>query len=1101
MYAATDGLVLSPTDLTRHLACAHLTTLDLAAARGELVAPELEDEALDLIFRLGLAHEVNYLELLQRRHVDVVVIPEKDPDIPDRDLDLSIRTLLTNGAMRVGADVIYQATFLHDGYRGHADFLIRAERPSALGPWSYDVADTKLARRMKVAALLQMAEYGRHLERIQGSPPRTLTAVTGDGAERTFKYADAATYAQRATGRLRRAVEHPAPTAPQPNAHCAQCRWSRRCESGWRAADHLSLVAFMRTDHRELLEGAGIATVEKLAASDPAALPHEIGGSARRRLQAQAALQVLERRSGSPCYELLGSAPGLGLLRLPEPSAGDVYLDFEGDPYAEGGEGREYLAGLWDRAGTFTAWWAHTVDEERELTRDLLAALNRRLDADPGMHIYHYAPYERSALARLTQRHGVAETAFDRLLRSERLVDLYAVVRQGLRISKGSYSLKKLEAFYWGAVRGSNTQNDDVADALSSVVAYEKWLVDRADPAILSAIRDYNRDDCRSTHDLHAWLEQRRTELEQRDGPQARPPAPAAAPTLTLSDAEQAEADLAARLNLGGEPLLAGLVGWHRRELRPQWWDYFRVDELSDEELVRDRTAIGELGPPTLTGAIARSTIHRYTFPAQDCKLGDIVTDVDIHRVAGTVHALDPVAGWIELKIGNRRQAPTPRGLGVSAPLLATAQQAAIARTADDVRAGIRSPLLDRTVPGDLQPQPGEIPADVVLRAGRDLSGRVLAVQGAPGAGKTYVGARLIRQLLDAGLRVGVTAQSHEVIGNLLRAVGRPAIQKCTRQQYRGHADVAWTDNNAAIRSVLETGAHRLVGGTAWLWSRPDMEKSVDVLLIDEAGQFSLANALAVSRAADGLVLLGDPQQLAQPAQAIHPDGAGISALEHLLDGQATMPADRGVFLDRTWRMHPDLAQVVSALMYDDRLGAVPDTANQALLVPGLPSAGVHWVPVTHTGNASASTAEALAVADLVARIVHGQWRDSNGADHSMRPEDILVVAPYNAHVARLRSILPAGTTAGTVDKFQGQEAPVVIYSMASSSAQDAPRGVSFLYDLHRLNVAISRARCLAVIVGSPTLLDAPVTNPENLRRVNGLLKVIAGQPRAEHPD
>ena len=294
-------------------------------------------------------------------------------------------------------------------------------------------------------------------------------------------------------------------------------------------------------------------------------------------------------------------------------------------------------------------------------------------------------------------------------------------------------------------------------------------------------------------------------------------------------------------------------------------------------------------------------------------------------------------------------------------------------------------------------------------------------------------------------------------------------------------------------------GTHRLVGGSAWLWAREELTGLVDVLVIDEAGQFSLANAVAVARCAGALVLLGDPQQLAQPSQAHHPDGAGASAFEHMLDGRATVAAGRGVFLDRTWRMHPSLAEVVSGLMYEGRLRSAPGRERQALHAPEpWAGAGVRWVPVAHTGNEAASSEEAAVVARIVGDLVGSTWTDADGQTHPIGLSDILVVAPYNAHVGRLRAALPEGARVGTVDKFQGQEAPIAIYSMASSSVEDAPRGVSFLYDLHRLNVAISRARCIAIVVGSPALLNATVSTPDQLRSVNGLLTVIeASAPAA----
>jgi len=375
----------------------------------------------------------------------------------------------------------------------------------------------------------------------------------------------------------------------------------------------------------------------------------------------------------------------------------------------------------------------------------------------------------------------------------------------------------------------------------------------------------------------------------------------------------------------------------------------------------------------------------------------------------------------------------------------------------------------------------------------------VLAVQGPPGSGKTTVGAALIRALLDDGRKVGVTAQSHAVIGNLLKAVGRPALQKCDREDHCGAPGVDHTSSNDDVVNALSSGSHRLIGGSAWLWSRQQLADAVDVLIIDEAGQFSLANACAVAQAASGLVLLGDPQQLAQPSQTTHPYGADVSALDHLLDGAATITEDRGIFLDLTWRMHPTVCKVVSDLMYDSRLDSAPGrelqrvvcTTDRGQLPPGPAGAGIRWFPVSHAGNAAASTEEAGAVAAIFRWLGGAKWMDWKGHEHVLRLEDVLVVAPYNAHVARLRAALPTGARVGTVDKFQGQEAPVAIYSMASSSSEDAPRGVSFLYDLHRLNVALSRARCLAIVVGSPALLDAAVGSPDDLRRVNGLISVI----------
>jgi predicted RecB family nuclease len=1089
-------LVLSPTDLTKHLACPHVTTLDLAALQGPAVAGTKTDDALNLVFSKGMDHERAYLAGLRAAGLAVTQIPTRY-DLAGR-IESEQQTL---AAMRRGVDVIYQATFYDGQWGGQADFLLRTDRPSDLGGWSYDIADTKLARRLKVPALLQMATYAERLAALQGVHPEFLTVVTGDGIERPWRLADVASYARRARGRLRQAVETRPATQPVPVAHCFQCRWSTHCGDLWEAGDDLSLVAGMRKAHRASLLAAGILTVADLGKADPGDLPRTIGKPSRERLAQQARLQVAEGTTGAAAYELLAPEVGKGLLGLPTPSPGDVYLDFEGDPFAHDGAGREYLAGLWERDGTFTSWWAHSFEREQWLTEDLIDDLIARLDADPGMHVYHYAAYEQSALKRLTGRHGTRETELDTLLRGERFVDLYAVVRNGIRISKPSYSIKKLEDFYWGHTRSAGSDGE-VADAMTSVVEYERFLVE-GDSAILDSIEAYNRDDVRSTHDLHTWLEQRRDELEAARGAQARPELKDGLAGDDACAAEQAEGALAERLREAGQPLLAGLAGWHRREDRPKWWEFFRVEDLDDEMLVEDGSTIGGLSAPVQVGEVKASLLWRYDFEPQECKLsvGSRAHDVDEpHAALGEVVELDPVAGYIVLKRSKKRAPQQSRGFGPDGPINVKVLQASIARVGAQVLAGespLGSALVERRVPSQLVPlQLGasarELPSDLVVRVGRSLSGQVLAVQGPPGSGKTTTGAALIRALLDDGLKVGVTALSHKVINNLLTAVERPALQKSDGQEDGPSRNITVVATNDAVVEALTTATTNLVGGTAWLWAREDMQDLVDVMVIDEAGQFSLANAVAVSCAARSMVLLGDPQQLTQPTQAVHPDGAGISALDHMLDGHDTIPAGCGVFLDRTYRMHPEITAFVSQTSYDGRLASAEGLQTQRIQAHGmLCGSGLRWLPVAHEDNASASDQEAEVVAVLLADVCTGTWFDAGGAERPLTLDDVLVVAPYNRHVARLVDKLPAGARVGTVDKFQGQQAALVIYSMASSSAAEAPRGVDFLYDLHRLNVAVSRAKALTCVVASPDLLDAEVHTPEQLRAVNALCHYV----------
>lgn len=1110
-----DGhLVLSPTDLTKHVACPHITTLDLEAldSTREMRASG-PDDTLNLVFAMGLTHERDYLESLIARGLVI-------EDIAALGLGTQAAEEATRDAMRRGVDVIYQATFFDGHWVGFADFLLKTDRPSELGGWSYDIADTKLARRLKVPALLQMATYAARLATLQGVEPQYLVVVTGDKHQHPWRLIDVAPYARRRRADLEDAIADPRRTESARVQHCSQCRWKDRCAQEWRDRDDLIQVAGMRADHRTALRAVGITTMEALADAPEQALVGVLSQTTRERLHQQARLQVQERRTDKPAHELLPPQPRRGLQALPEPDEGDVYLDFEGDPWAEGGAGREYLAGICDRSGQFTGFWAHDFEQEGRLTADLVDWLVERWRRYPQMHVYHYAPYETTALKRLVGQHATREAELDQLLRHEVFVDLYAVTRQSVRISKGSYSIKKLEEFYWGHVRSA--EGDEVADGLSSVVEYERYLAGRdegrPDQSILDAIRDYNEQDVLSTLALHDWLEERRTELEARDGLTLARRTPAEA--KEISDEERAEIDLADRLVEAGHELLAGCVGWHRREQRPEWWDFFRYEDLEPAALVEDATAIGAPRDPVQVDTIRRSKVWRYSFDPQDCKppvsrgrAKAYVKDVDPPRAAlGWVRGFSAAEGWVDIVMGATKEPIVPRGIAGPGPLGDKELRGSIARTGELVLSGggnLATRLLDRSLPTPdvLQPRDGETAKDVVVRVGLGLSGQVLAVQGPPGTGKTFAGGHLVRALLDAGLRVGVTALSHAVIRNLLAEVDRPALHKVSERDpdalvadpevaepaARAGRSITEVTDIDEVAQALTVGEANLVGGTAWLWSREQFADAVDVLVIDEAGQFSLANAVAVAPAATSLVLLGDPQQLTQPTKATHPFGSGVSALDHLLDGHDTIPASRGVFLGTTYRMQPSLTRFVSDLAYEGRLASADGRELVTVEAPGaLSGDGLRWRPVEHTTpSEQTSHDEVSVVVELVTDLLRGEWTDAEGATAPLTAAEILVVAPYNAHVAALQAALPPGIRAGTVDTFQGQQAAVVIYSMGSTSAAHAPRGVGFLYDVHRLNVAVSRAKALAVIVASPVLLDAAVHSPEDLRAVNALCRFV----------
>lgn len=1104
-------LILSASDLNNYLACAHLTALDLARARGEGDEEPERGADAELLARKGDEHEAAYLARLKGEGREIVEITMDDGS-PE---SLAVAVAETEAAMRAGAEVIYQGAFLRDGLRGHTDFLFRVDRESDLGDHSYEVADTKLARRAKPYFILQLCFYSELVAATQGREPERIHVVLGDRTHHSFRIAEFSAYfrhvrdsflADLATGMTG--------TYPEPVAHCSICRWRAVCDARREADDHLSLVANVTRGQRERLVGAGVTTLSGLAEELPTATG--IDADVLARLHRQAALQLDSRETGKLAYEFREPVEVRGFARLPKPSPGDVFFDMEGDPLFDGG-GLEYLFGYVTNDADepqFEALWGRDRAEERDALERFLDAMTERRRLHPDLHIYHYNHYEVTALKRLVGAHGTREEELDELLRGEVFVDLYKVVREGLLISQPSYSIKKVEAFYM------EQRDTTVTDGGDSVIEFERWLEER-DQAILDAIAAYNEDDCVSTLLLRDWLIGLRTELAGRLAAEGGVPIPwfEIAERKELSEeklAELAENERLLRDLLEGVPanagdrdaeqqgswLMAQVIEYHHREARPVYWSMFDRMEADPADLVDDPECIGRLTPDGSTPPRpeARSIIERLLFPPQETKLraGSGALDPADGKNPGSVVALDVETGWLDLKRGSKlQQRPFPEAVIPPGPYRTDEQEGALRRLGRAVLAGDRGtyPAAQRLLRRELPGLQGESFAEIAA----NLADSYLFVQGPPGSGKTHSGARVIVDLLAAGHRVGVTSTSHKVIHNMLGEVEAVADErgfvfkgrkKCSTDNPESEFDslhglIESVDDNAA----LSDPEVRLTAGTAWHYCREDTAQ-LDYLVIDEAGQVSLADALALATAARNVILLGDPQQLPQVSQAAHPEGSALSVLEHLLGDRQTVEDDRGIFLAETWRMHPDVTRFVSELMYDGRLRSAPGRERQRIVADGLLSGtGLRRLSVEHSGHGQSSPEEATEIGAAITGLLDegARYVDHDGNEHALRPQDILVLTPFNAQVRRLEDRLPAGVRIGTVDKLQGQQAQISFYSMATSSGEDIPRNIEFLFSRNRFNVAVSRARCLAVLVCSPRLLDIRANSIEQMRLVNAL--------------
>jgi uncharacterized protein len=1164
-------LRLSASDVVNFVACGHLTRLDLLHARGEIQPPRAFDVGFQDLVARGEAHEATVLRRFRAVGWHVAEISEgPEPDAAQATL----------AAIRDGVDVVYQGVLLADRspdgpvLLGRPDFLVRAgllpapDGESRLARDHYEVVDAKLARSAKARAVAQVGFYSGLLAGAQGIRPRWMHLALGDGEFTSLKVDDYAAYERQARRLLTAFIADddgqnpPSVPYPEPVEHCVICRWSERCAGRRRRDDDLSLIAGITAGQRRVLKSAGIATRRGFAGL--AELPEltRVSRASVAGAQSQARLQVASEDAGHIEYELLEPerdaagvlVPNRGLLALPEPVSGDLFFDIEGARYySEDGKefGLQYLFGVVDTADVdssgkprYTQIWAFDRRDEKRAFEELVDFITDRRKRTPGLHVYHYNHYEPTAVDHLTELHETRQEAVGRLMgrfatredevddlfRRGVFVDLYRVVRQGIRAGVESYSIKRLEPLCGYA------RQVDLRDATAALIAFEAALDDgmAADEDDRQrVVTGYNEDDCRATLVLRDWLEGRRLELAVRLSQELPRPTvledvrSAEDPELVqIRDALLADVpdDVSARSpEQNAKALLADLLDWHRREAKPGWWRYFYLRTLGPGELIGEPDALGGLTGGEVVGEAKRSVVRRFVFPPQEHRFAPDDTAHDSVTDKGwTVVAIDDALGVIDLKIGTAYDGPLPVSLVPEGPIQTRAQRDRLrdlgARVVRDGVGGddaatallLRSRPADGASWGEPLRNAGETSPDAAVRHVLALRNSYLPIQGPPGTGKTFTAARQIVELIESGRTVGITGPSHAVINNLIGKVCEcadalgmePRIgQRADRDNPQLHprADALSYDR---LEQGIRSGDLDAIAGTSWMWSREQFTDSTDVLFVDEAGQLSLADVLSAAHAAGTIVLLGDPQQLAQPSDVAHPPGAGTSALEHILGDHATMPAHAGLLLDRTWRMHPQLCRYTSDVFYDGKLTAVEGLARQEILgEQPLSGAGLRIVEVPHEGNANASPEEAAQVARLVGDLLGLQWRDKHGVQHPIGPRDILVITPYNAQIRAIREALamagrPLEVRVGTVDKFQGREAPVAIYSMATSSADDASRGLEFLYDHRRLNVATSRAKAMAIVVASPRLVQVSCRTPRQMLLVNALCRAweSAGQ-------
>ncbi len=1102
--------LISPSKITAWLECSHFLSLRNRVDAGEFsVEPRPLGSLADLLIEKGAQHERNCLQDLEDQGRDVYQVPGRNPEETFQQWVTRI-----GNPLEMGHGVIYQMPLIHDGIRGIADFLIRVE--DADGYCAYEPVDAKLTRiEGKPGHVLQLCFYADALETLTGRVPRRMHLWLGSGVTESLRVEEFRPYWRRLRRQLAELLDEDeiTNTRPEPCTHCDYCEFSPVCDAQWRREDSLVYVANIRTPERHALETHGVRTAVELSLRLES-IP-ELHDDNLERLRHQAALQIGSRAHPDqpPDYELVAPSDdpvfGHGFELLPEPDEGDVFFDFEGHPFWSARHDLFFLSGLQYRDDEgewcYDARWAHDLEAQSLMVKELVEFFAQRRTRFPAMHVYHYNHTERSSLERLT-RGTETESLFGTLAETGIFVDLYVVAKNALQVGTESYGLKSLEHLT-GFVR-----HGGIEQGAGAVVVYDHYMTSK-DDALLEEIARYNEDDVAATRALRDWIVERRPgELAWRDA------------VLEEYEDPLNTDELVERLkNLGEygpEHLLGDLLNYWSRERRANTEPKFAVAASDFGLLYGDPDYITNLRFQGFENVVSRGAAAidaLYTWPEQPVselfaeKRKVLFTGVGIERGYGYLPAIDIEARELRMRwyehydesggIASVMTYDDYFGPGEKPGVLIHLAEQILVRMTDDAPSRVSMALIARERPrfiGGNGPTGGLFSDDLesALRWVGQLDESYVAVQGPPGSGKTYSGSHIIYALIKAGKRVGITAMSHAAIDNLFHATYQVfadhgelhelhALRRGDKPKSGALAGVRY----ATTPKEAEGNEYNLIAGTTWLWSRAGMRPfPVDVLVVDEAGQLALADTVASANAAKNLILLGDPLQLSQVAQAEHPDGSGASVLEHILAEHATMPETQGIFISETRRMHPDVCRFISNQIYEGRLSSHESCAQQSTAF----GTGLRWLRAEHHERSTESVEEAEIVMIQVTEMLGTAWVNQRGENLELRAEDFMVVAPYNDQVDLLREAFDRtaglrGVQVGTVDKFQGREAPVVFFTMTTSSAEDMPRGPEFLFSRNRLNVAVSRARCLAYLVCTEQLLNSRARTIEEMRLIGTL--------------
>ena len=1096
----------------------------------------------DLRFKKGFKHEKEYFKSLKNKYKKII-------DIKSLELPRDEKIKKTLESIHEGYEIIYNG-HLDDGkWSGEFDFLeINKNLKSNLGNYSYEILDAKNTSKIKPDHVFQLSVYSDLLEKVQGIRPLKSHIILKGMIKNSVSSDSVFDFYKLNKKKYENFIEYGIKDAKSEKcSHCKLCEWQDECKNNWLKNDSLNIIPDIRKDTKKKLIKNNIHTVELLSKQKISKKIEGINPDILQKFILISQLIKKEQKTRIPQYlpkDIDDPNYVGGFKLLPKPSENDLFFDIESVKDYVVDDGLEYLFGIFYEENStkiFKTLWAHSKKEEKNNLIKFFDFTEKHFTKYPDAKIYHYGPYEITAFTKLVSLHNVCDKNMVSYLREGRFIDLLPIVKQSILTTEG-YSIKDLEKYY------NFQRTGDVRKAVQSEEYYIEWL-ETQDQKYLDQIESYNKQDCHSTFELRKWLLSIKPEnipwfedyyektslkknypvSEKKEDPYDK----IIRYEKIIHDAEIKDKEL--------KKLIKDILGFYIREDKPGWRRYFERKFLTHDDLIEDTECIAKMRRTGEKVPEKSSYIFKYEYDQQEFKfkVGDSVCIANNSAVgeqydrAGEILEIDRGKKVIKIKRGKKYgDLPDLLSIGPKGPLTTGNLQASTYRFIDSVienkkKYNALKDILTKQktrIKGIKQQEKiikthnytKEIP-NIIL----NLDNSYIYIQGPPGTGKTFQAANAIIELLKNKKKVGVTANSHKVIHNLLNRIetfakkinlkisGLKMGKKDDANSFFDGEYIKTSKDDRDYMSALNNDDGFIFAGTKYHFSneyyvmnysrengelKKDPQEKLDYLFIDEAGQLSVADLIVLGQTAKNIILIGDQNQLGQPTEGKHPGDSGKSILEFLLGDLETVSEDRGIFLDTTYRMTPSINEFISNNFYDGRLKCDENNKNRKILFKKnsiIQSDGIYYLEMDHEGNSQTSEEESLIVKKLINEFIGLDFIEKDGTKRKLELKDILVITPYNAQTNLILSKVDKDTRVGTIDRFQGQEAPITIISMTSSDTDSMPRNREFFFNKNRLNVAISRSQCVSIILFNPNLLDVYPTTEEQLKLFNNFCKIL----------